>query len=87
MEDVGLTSLPSPLGHSNRDGATRWSSVASSIFPFRELRIPQESSDRVNKPSRDRGRKIQAIKCYCEETGAGLAEARNAIEAIIGENA
>jgi ribosomal protein L7/L12 len=33
----------------------------------------------------EQGRKIQAIKIYREETGAGLAEAKAAVEAIAGE--
>lgn len=31
------------------------------------------------------GRKIQAIKAYRERTGAGLAEAKDAVERITGE--
>jgi ribosomal protein L7/L12 len=31
----------------------------------------------------DPGRKIEAIKVYREETGAGLAEAKEAIESFI----
>jgi hypothetical protein len=33
----------------------------------------------------EQGRKIQAIKIYREETGAGLAEAKAAVEAIARE--
>jgi hypothetical protein len=40
-------------------------------------------SDRVKELASDPQRKIQAIKAYCEETGAGLAEAKEAIEEFI----
>ena len=40
-------------------------------------------SDRVKEIARDPARKIEAIKAYREETGAGLAEAKDAIEAYI----
>jgi len=40
-------------------------------------------SDRVKDLARDPGRKIEAIKAYREETGAGLAEAKQAVEAFI----
>jgi hypothetical protein len=40
-------------------------------------------SDRVKEIARDPARKIEAIKAYREETGAGLAEAKDAIEAFI----
>lgn len=40
-------------------------------------------SDRVKELARDPARKIEAIKAYREETGAGLAEAKQAIEAFI----
>lgn len=39
-----------------------------------------ELSDRVKEIARDPDRKIEAIKAYREETGAGLAEAKTAIE-------
>jgi hypothetical protein len=39
-------------------------------------------SDRVKQLAADPGRKIEAIKVYCEETGAGLAEAKEAIESF-----
>ena len=39
-------------------------------------------SDRVKQLAMDPGRKIEAIKVYREETGAGLAEAKEAIEAF-----
>ena len=39
-------------------------------------------SDRVKQLAIDPGRKIEAIKAYREETGAGLAEAKEAIEAF-----
>lgn len=40
-------------------------------------------SDRVKELARDPYRKIEAIKVYREETGAGLAEAKDIIEAFI----
>jgi hypothetical protein len=43
--------------------------------------IPQPLSERVKEVATDPARKIEAIKIYREETGVGLAEAKNAIEA------
>jgi ribosomal protein L7/L12 len=40
-------------------------------------------SDRVKELAADPRRKIEAIKVYREETGAGLAEAKEAVEAFI----
>jgi hypothetical protein len=40
-------------------------------------------SDRVKELARDPNRKIEAIKAYRDETGAGLAEAKGTIEAFI----
>jgi hypothetical protein len=40
-------------------------------------------SDRVRGLADDPARKIEAIKVYREETGAGLAEAKAAVEAYI----
>ena len=40
-------------------------------------------SDRVKQLAGDPSRKIQAIKVYREETGAGLAEAKEAVETFI----
>jgi hypothetical protein len=40
-------------------------------------------SDRVKQLAADPARKIEAIKVYCEETGGGLAEAKEAVEAFI----
>ena len=37
-------------------------------------------SDRVKQLAADPARKIEAIKVYREETGAGLAEAKEAVE-------
>jgi ribosomal protein L7/L12 len=45
-----------------------------------QVRLPL--SDRVKQLAADPGRKIEAIKVYREETGAGLAEAREATEAF-----
>jgi hypothetical protein len=44
-------------------------------------RIPL--SDRVKQLASDPARKIEAIKVYREETGAELAEAKDAVEAFI----
>jgi hypothetical protein len=40
-------------------------------------------SDRVKEIARDPARKIEAIQVYREETGAGLAEAKEVVEAYI----
>jgi ribosomal protein L7/L12 len=40
-------------------------------------------SDRVKQLAADPARKIEAIKAYREETGAGLAEAKEAVEAFV----
>jgi hypothetical protein len=40
-------------------------------------------SDRVKQLADDPTRKIEAIKVYREETGEGLAEAKEAVEAYI----
>jgi hypothetical protein len=40
-------------------------------------------SDRVKQLAADPARKIEAIKVYREETGAGLAEAKEAVESFI----
>ncbi len=40
-------------------------------------------SDRVKELARDPARKIEAIKVYRQETGAGLAEAKEAVEAYL----
>lgn len=44
--------------------------------------VRRPPSDRVRELARDPARKIEAIKAYREETGAGLAEAKEAVEAI-----
>ena len=43
----------------------------------------QPLSDRVKQLASDPSKKIEAIKVYREETGAGLAEAKDAVEAHI----
>ncbi|HVS40576.1 MAG TPA: ribosomal protein L7/L12 [Gemmataceae bacterium] len=43
----------------------------------------QPLSDRVKQLAGDPARKIEAIKVYREETGAGLAEAKNAVESFL----
>jgi ribosomal protein L7/L12 len=40
-------------------------------------------SERVKQLANDPSRKIEAIKVYREETGAGLAEAKEAVEAYV----
>src|SRR5262245_15706843 len=40
-------------------------------------------SDRVKELARDPSRKIEAIKAYRDETGAGLADAKETVEAFI----
>ena len=40
-------------------------------------------SERVRELARDPSRKIEAIKVYREETGAGLKDAKDAVEALI----
>jgi len=42
-----------------------------------------ELSDRVQEVARDPSRKIEAIKLYRDETGAGLAEAKEKVEAFM----
>jgi hypothetical protein len=44
---------------------------------------PPVLSVRVKELARDPARKIEAIKAFREETGAGLAEAKNVIEHYI----
>jgi ribosomal protein L7/L12 len=46
-----------------------------------DLNKPPEVSDRVKELAADPARKIEAIKLLREETGAGLAEAKDAVEA------
>ena len=52
---------------------------------LKQMNIPSEAafgpSERVKELARDPSRKIEAIKVYREETGAGLAEAKEAVEA------
>jgi hypothetical protein len=43
-------------------------------------------SDRVKQLAGDPSRKIEAIRVYREETGAELAEAKEAVEAFINSN-
>jgi hypothetical protein len=49
-----------------------------------ELLPDYHLSDRVKQIADDPARKIEAIKVYREETGAGLADAKNAVEAYMG---
>lgn len=41
---------------------------------------PLKLSERVKQLAEEPGRKIEAIKAYREETGAGLKEAKDAVE-------
>lgn len=54
---------------------------------LKQMNIPYEAvfglSDRVKEMARDPSHKIEAIKVYREETGAGLAEAKQAVETWI----
>ena len=60
----------------------RMAKIKNGIDPDRP--IPRQPlSDRVKLLASDPVRKIDAIKVYREETGAGLAEAKEAIEAHI----
>jgi len=63
--------------------ATGW--FLSSLLSPRAIqrRSPAPLSERVKDIARDPGRKIEAIKVYREETGAGLAEAKGAVEAYV----
>jgi ribosomal protein L7/L12 len=45
-----------------------------------------ELSDRVKELARDPARKIAAIKAYREETGAGLYDTKEAVEAWISSS-
>jgi len=51
------------------------------ILGHLELTEPEPWSDEVNALLRD-GKKIQAIKVYREITGAGLREAKEAVEKL-----
>jgi ribosomal protein L7/L12 len=52
---------------------------------LKHMNIPEFSflSERVKEIAQDPKRKIEAIKVYRQETGAGLAEAKEAVEAWI----
>ena len=50
---------------------------------FRGSHVQAALSDRVKQLAGDPARKIEAIQAYREETGAGLAEAKEAIETFI----
>src|SRR5215831_4109302 len=55
--------------------------------PVRRVGVPAgelpELSDRVNELARDPARKVEAVKAYRDETGAGLAEAKEAVDAFV----
>jgi hypothetical protein len=63
----------------------RMAKIEHGIDPDRlDRSIPRQPlSDRVKQLASDPSRKIEAIKVYREETGAGLAEAKEAVEAHI----
>lgn len=44
------------------------------------LEMPSLLSERIKQIARDPKRKIEAIRAYREETGAGLKEAKEAVE-------
>jgi hypothetical protein len=54
---------------------------------LRQMNVPFDEfpalSERVKELARDPKRKIEAIKIYREETGVGLADAKDAVEAFI----
>jgi ribosomal protein L7/L12 len=60
----------------------RMAMIEQGIDPDRPL-TTRPLSDRVKDLARDPAKKIQAIKVYREETGAGLAEAKQAVEAFV----
>jgi hypothetical protein len=65
----------------------RMAKIAQGIDPDRLIQLDrpiqrQPLSDRVKQLASDPTRKIEAIKVYREETGAGLAEAKEAVEAF-----
>jgi hypothetical protein len=59
----------------------RMAKIERGIDPDQPL-TTQPPSDRVKQLARDPARKIEAIKVYREETGAGLAEAKLAVESF-----
>jgi hypothetical protein len=61
----------------------RMAKIERGIDPDLPFLVPtQPLSDRVRQLASDPARKIEAIKVYREETGAGLAEAKKAVEAF-----
>jgi ribosomal protein L7/L12 len=63
----------------------RMAKIAQGIDPDRKdqpLRR-QPLSERVKQLAGDPARKIEAVKAYREETGAGLAEAKEAVESFL----
>lgn len=58
-------------------------SFASRSRGGRAGRTSAPLSDRVKDIARDPSRKIEAIQAHREETGAGLAETKDAVEAYI----
>ncbi len=58
------------------------------ILPRSETELPQrpQLSDRVKEIACDPSRKLEAIKVYCEESGARLVEAKEVVEAYINRD-
>jgi hypothetical protein len=64
-----------------------WSTRRSRAGPPLSDRVKDlPLSDRVKEIARDPARKIEAIKAYREETGAGLVEAKGVVEAYINSS-
>jgi hypothetical protein len=63
----------------------RMAMIAQGIDPDRRGRPIRRHplSDRVKQLASDPARKIEAIKVYREETGAGLAEAKEVVEGFL----
>lgn len=60
----------------------RMALIEHGIDPDHRLFPSQPLSERVQQLASDPAKKIEAIKAYREETGAGLAEAKEAVEAF-----
>lgn len=56
------------------------------ILERMELQVPDLLSEQVKELARDPRTKIAALRLYRRETGAGLKESLDAIEAFITEN-
>jgi ribosomal protein L7/L12 len=60
----------------------RMAKIEHGLDPDRPI-VRRPPSDRVKQLASEPARKIEAIKVYREETGAGLADAKEAIESFI----